>query len=245
MSQQELDLFHPQIIGVIGAMEAEIAYLRSIMHNVKTHRFGRDIVIYTGLLFDKDIVLCQSGIGKVNAAIATTLLIEHFTPDCVINTGCAGGVGAGLKVGDVVIGTHIMYHDVDVTPFGYQYGQVPKLPVFFNSNSTLMYVAEQAATVFKTANVVRGLIVSGDSFIHSKEDIARIKKQLPNPQAVEMEAAAIAQTCFEMGKPFVIIRAMSDSAEDDAKVSYDTFLVTASGNSARMVHKMIRAFSEE
>lgn len=241
MSQEVL---RPQIIGIIGAMEAEITTLRQSLHQMKEHHFGKGIVIYTGILFDKDIVLCQSGIGKVNAAIATTLLIEHFTPDCIINTGSAGGIGAGLKIGDVVIGTHTMHHDVNVTAFGYQYGQVPQLPAFFASNSTMMYVAEQAANEFQAAKVVRGLIVSGDEFVSSNERLNEIRKHFAEPQAVEMEAAAIAQTCFQFGKPFVVIRAISDSAEDDAKINFDTFIVTAAENSARMVKKMIQAFAE-
>lgn len=232
---------HGQRIGIIGAMEAEVALLRDSLNGLETHRFGKNFVVYTGQFAGKDIALCQSGIGKVNAAIATTLLKEHFAPDLVINTGSAGGIGGSLKVGDVVVGTHIMHHDVDVTAFGYQHGQVPQLPAAFVCNETLVAAAEKAACTFQAARVMHGLIVSGDSFINSKAAIEQIHARLPQPLAVEMEAAAIAQTCYQLDTPFVIIRAISDSAEDSASVSFEEFLEVAAKHSAQMVQQMIRA----
>ena len=138
-------------IAIIGAMEAEVAHLKTLLGSLKTHSFGKAATIHTGTLHGKDIVLCQSGIGKVNAAIATTLVIEHFSPDCVINTGSAGGIGKGLQVGDVVIGTQVAHHDVDVTAFGYAIGQVPQQPASYPSDLTLVHAAEQAARVFQAA----------------------------------------------------------------------------------------------
>lgn len=232
---------HGQRIGIIGAMEAEVALLRDSLNGLETHRFGKNFVVYTGQFAGKDIALCQSGIGKVNAAIATTLLKEHFAPDVVINTGSAGGIGDGLKVGDVVVGTHIMHHDVDVTAFGYQHGQVPQLPAAFACDETLVAAAEKAACTFQAARVMHGLIVSGDSFINSKTAIGQIHARLPQPLAVEMEAAAIAQTCYQLDTPFVVIRAISDSAEDSASVSFEEFLEVAAKHSAQMVQQMIQA----
>ena len=232
---------HGQRIGIIGAMEAEVALLRDSLNGLETHRFGKNFVVYTGQFAGKDIALCQSGIGKVNAAIATTLLKEHFAPDVVINTGSAGGIGGDLKVGDVVVGTHIMHHDVDVTAFGYQHGQVPQLPTAFTCDKTLVAAAEKAACTFQAARVIHGLIVSGDSFINSKTAIGQIHARLPQPLAVEMEAAAIAQTCYQLDTPFVVIRAISDSAEDSASVSFEEFLEVAAKHSAQMVQQMIQA----
>ena len=232
---------HGRRIGIIGAMEAEVALLRDSLNGLETHRFGKNFVVYTGQFAGKDIALCQSGIGKVNAAIATTLLKEHFAPDVVINTGSAGGIGGDLKVGDVVVGTHIMHHDVDVTAFGYQHGQVPQLPAAFTCDETLVATAEKAACTFQAARVIHGLIVSGDSFINSKTAIGQIHARLPQPLAVEMEAAAIAQTCYQLDTPFVVIRAISDSAEDSASVSFEEFLEVAAKHSAQMVQQMIRA----
>ena len=232
---------HGRRIGIIGAMEAEVALLRDSLNGLETHRFGKNFVVYTGQFAGKDIALCQSGIGKVNAAIATTLLKEHFAPDVVINTGSAGGIGGDLKVGDVVVGTHIMHHDVDVTAFGYQHGQVPQLPAAFTCDETLVAAAEKAACTFQAARVIHGLIVSGDSFINSKTAIGQIHARLPQPLAVEMEAAAIAQTCYQLDTPFVVIRAISDSAEDSASVSFEEFLEVAAKHSAQMVQQMIQA----
>lgn len=232
---------HGRRIGIIGAMEAEVALLRDSLNGLETHRFGKNFVVYTGQFAGKDIALCQSGIGKVNAAIATTLLKEHFAPDVVINTGSAGGIGGDLKVGDVVVGTHIMHHDVDVTAFGYQHGQVPQLPAAFTCDETLVATAEKAACTFQAARVIHGLIVSGDSFINSKTAIGQIHARLPQPLAVEMEAAAIAQTCYQLDTPFVVIRAISDSAEDSASVSFEEFLEVAAKHSAQMVQQMIQA----
>ena len=234
------ETLQPETIAIIGAMEAEVELLKNSLENLQIQVFGKSFTFYVGKYADKDIVLCQSGIGKVNAAIATTLLIEHFSPDCVINTGSAGGIGKGLKVGDVVIGTHVSHHDVDVTAFGYAHGQVPKLPVFYTSESTLVYAAEMASSAFEDAQVVRGLIVSGDQFIHDHAVIDNIVKYFPHPQAVEMEAAAIAQTCYQLGKPFVIIRAISDSADSEASISFDEFLATAALHSAQMVEELVK-----
>ena len=227
-------------VAVIGAMEQEIALLRETMGNVKTISFGK-FAAYEGELAGKHMVLALSGIGKVNAAVSTAWLIHQFEPDCVINTGSAGGLGKGLKVGDVVVGTEIAHHDVDVTAFGYVWGQVPQLPAVFVSDGLLVGKAKQAAEVFEGAAVEQGLIVSGDRFVHSSEGVAEIHKHFPEVKAVEMEAAAIAQTCHQLETPFVIIRAVSDSADEKADISFDEFLKTAAANSAKMVAEIVKS----
>lgn len=226
-------------IAVIGAMQPEIELLKSRLNNRESHRFGA-FEIHCGELHGKRIVLTLSGIGKVNAAAATATAILKFSPDCVINTGSAGGLGQGLKVGDVVIGSETAHHDVDVTAFGYAIGQVPQLPPAFASDHALVTAADRAAAAFPNASVRRGLIVSGDQFVHSSEAVAAIRKNFPDVQAVEMEAAAIAQTCAQFGLPFVVIRAVSDVADEKADVSFDEFLQTAAVHSAEMVDGMIR-----
>ncbi|AIL31985.1 5'-methylthioadenosine/adenosylhomocysteine nucleosidase [Basilea psittacipulmonis] len=229
----------PSKIAIIGAMQKEIEILKQALSNRQTHQFGA-IQIDTGRYANKDIILCLSGIGKVNASIATSLAIECFKPDCVINTGSAGGIGSGLKVGDVVIGATVAHHDVDVTAFGYDYGQVPALPTRYHSSEQLLMTAQTAAQHFDNAQVKTGLIVSGDSFIHSKEQIHTIHHHFNDAQAVEMEAASIAQTCHVLNTPFVIIRAISDSADEKADISFEEFLTIASKHSSQMVQAMIR-----
>ncbi|MDO5059479.1 MAG: 5'-methylthioadenosine/adenosylhomocysteine nucleosidase [Neisseria sp.] len=225
-------------IAVIGAMQPEIELLQGRLKNRVSHRFGA-FQIDEGELHGKRVVLSLSGIGKVNAAVATALAVNRFAPDCVINTGSAGGLGKGLKVGDVVIGTQTAHHDVDVTAFGYAVGQVPQLPAAFVSDEHLVAAAERAAAAFNGANVSRGLIASGDQFVHSSEKTAEIRAHFPDIQAVEMEAAAIAQACAQLGVPFVVIRAISDSADEKADVSFDEFLQTAGKHSAQMVDDLI------
>ena len=229
-----------QTIAVVGAMEQEIELLRESMANVKHVSFGK-FSAYEGELAGKRMVLVLSGIGKVNAAVSTSWVIHQFAPDCVINTGSAGGLGKGLKVGDVVIGETVAHHDVDVTAFGYVWGQVPQLPAVFTSDSNLIRQAEKAAQVFDGAAVTQGLIVSGDRFVHSSEGVAEIRSHFPDVKAVEMEAAAIAQTCHQLEVPFVIIRAVSDSADEKADISFEEFLKTAAVSSAKMVTEIVKS----
>ena len=228
-----------QTIAMVGAMEQEIELLRESMANVKHVSFGK-FSAYEGELAGKRMVLVLSGIGKVNAAVSTSWVIHQFAPDCVINTGSAGGLGKGLKVGDVVIGETVAHHDVDVTAFGYVWGQVPQLPAVFTSDSNLIRQAEKAVQVFEGAAVTQGLIVSGDRFVHSSEGVAEIRSHFPEVKAVEMEAAAIAQTCHQLEVPFVIIRAVSDSADEKADISFEEFLKTAAVSSAKMVTEIVK-----
>ena len=227
-------------IAVIGAMQPEIERLKGRLNGLQTHRFGA-FEIHTGQLHGKQIVLTLSGIGKANAAAAAAAAILQFAPDCVINTGSAGGLGSGLKVGDVVIGSETVHHDADATAFGYAPGQIPQLPPAFPADETLIAAAETAAAAFPHAAVTRGLIASGDQFVHSEEAAAAIRATFPAVQAVEMEAAAIAQTCFQFGIPFVVIRALSDTADEKADTSFEQFLQTAAAHSAEMVERIIAA----
>ena len=229
-----------QTIAVVGAMEQEIELLRESMTNVKHVSFGK-FSAYEGELAGKRMVLVLSGIGKVNAAVSTSWVIHQFAPDCIINTGSAGGLGKGLKVGDVVIGETVAHHDVDVTAFGYVWGQVPQLPAAFASDENLIRQAEKAAQVFEGAAVTQGLIVSGDRFVHSSEGVAEIRSHFPEVKAVEMEAAAIAQTCHQLEVPFVIIRAVSDSADEKADIRFEEFLKTAAVSSAKMVTEIVKS----
>lgn len=229
----------PQTIALIGAMPPEISLLQESLQNLRSEHLA-DFDIYCGEYAGKNVVLALSGIGKVNAALSTALVLQH-RPDFVINTGSAGGLGSGLKVGDVVIGTQTAHHDVDVTAFGYAIGHVPQMPVRFESDPALCAAAEKAAAAFEHAAVHRGLIVSGDQFVHSSESVAEVRRHFPDAQAVEMEAAAIAQSCHRFGVPFVVVRAISDLADEEADTSFETFLKTASVHSAKMVLQLIEA----
>lgn len=225
-------------VAIIGAMEQEIELLKNLMHHPKEESFG-SFSFYCGNLFNKNVILALSGIGKVNAAICTAVIIDRFKPDCIINTGSAGGLGEFLHVGDVVVGTLIAHHDVDVTAFGYKIGQVPKMRPAFESAPDLVRAAGKAAKNFAGARVHKGLIVSGDQFINGAEQVEQIRSKFFGVQAVEMEAAAIAQTCEQLDVPFVVIRAISDLANEKAGISFEEFLEQASVNSAKMVGAIV------
>lgn len=224
-------------IAIIGAMEEEIAILRSAIQIQRTiSKAGCEI--YIGTLNNIEIALLKSGIGKVSSALGTTLLLEHYAPDCVINTGSAGGLASSLNVGDIVISTEVRYHDADVTAFGYEMGQMAAAPAAFIANNALIEAATQSVTALNL-NAVKGLICSGDAFINGAENLARILKYFPTVAAVEMEAAAIAHVCHQFNTPFVVVRAISDVADKASHLSFDEFLQTAAKQSSKMVIDLV------
>ncbi|MBI9103002.1 MAG: 5'-methylthioadenosine/S-adenosylhomocysteine nucleosidase [Spirochaetales bacterium] len=225
-------------IGIIGAMEEEIELLKKKIGPLGSYTRGGN-TFYIGELHGLKIVLLKSGIGKVNATIGATLLMSRYNPICIINTGSAGAVFRDLEIGDVVISSDVVHHDVDVTAFDYAYGQVPQMPPTFLPHEDLIKMAEDAAKQLPGINVSRAGIATGDSFMNDQDEIQKIRDLFPTVAAIEMEAAAIAQTCHQFNKPFVIIRAISDKADAGAAVSFETFIKKAADNSAKMVLEMI------
>ena len=225
-------------IGIIAAMDEEVAVLRDKIENRQTITLGGS-EIYTGQLNGVDVALLKSGIGKVAAAMGTTLLLEHCKPDVVINTGSAGGLASTLKVGDIVVSDEARYHDADVTAFGYEYGQLPGCPAGFKADEKLVAAAESCISALKL-NAVRGLIVSGDAFINGAEGLAKIRHNFPQAVAVEMEATGIAHVCHSFGVPFVVVRAISDVADKESHLSFDEFLVVAAKQSSLMVETLVQ-----
>ena len=222
-------------IGIVGAMAQEVEILSGLMTD-KTETRVASAVILEGKINGKAVALLQSGIGKVAAAIGTAALLQLTKPDAVLNTGSAGGVARGLKVGDIVISDETRYHDVDVTAFGYEKGQLPANPAAFLSDKKLADLAEKVAQE-QGQSVKRGLICSGDSFINSEQKIAQIKADFPNVTAVEMEATAIAQVCHAFNVPFVVVRAISDAGDGEASLSFEEFLPLAAKQSSRILRK--------
>ena len=224
-------------IGIVGAMAQEVEILSGLMTD-KTETRVASAVILEGKINGKAVALLQSGIGKVAAAIGTAALLQLTKPDAVLNTGSAGGVARGLKVGDIVISDETRYHDVDVTAFGYEKGQLPANPAAFLSDKKLADLAEKVAQE-QGQSVKRGLICSGDSFINSEQKIAQIKADFPNVTAVEMEATAIAQVCHAFNVPFVVVRAISDAGDGEASLSFEEFLPLATKQSSALVLGML------
>ncbi|MCL6326677.1 5'-methylthioadenosine/S-adenosylhomocysteine nucleosidase [Pectobacterium polaris] len=224
-------------VGIIGAMEQEVTLLRDRIENRQTfQRAGCEI--YTGQINGVDVALLKSGIGKVSAALGTTLLLEYSKPDVVINTGSAGGLAPTLNVGDIVISDEVRYHDADVTAFGYEPGQMAGCPAAFLADEKLITLAQEVIAELQL-NAVRGLVVSGDAFINGAEPLARIRTTFPKAIAVEMEATAIAHVCHQFAVPFVVVRAISDVADKASHLSFDEFLSVAAQQSTRMVEAIL------
>ncbi|MDR2178209.1 MAG: 5'-methylthioadenosine/S-adenosylhomocysteine nucleosidase [Treponema sp.] len=234
------------MIGIIGAMEDEITMIRDWMNGGGTSVTG-GFEFYQGTLEENPVVLLRCGIGKVNAAVGCALLIDHFKPALVINTGSAGGIGGGLQFGDAVISTGLCYHDVDVTGFGYAPGQVPGQPAIFPVEESLVDRAETAVRELKaekslphTFNYVRGIIASGDIFMREPEKIDKVRKTFPNVLAVEMEGAAIAHTCGLFSVPSLIIRSLSDIAGVESPITSEQYLPVAARHSAEIVRRIVK-----
>jgi adenosylhomocysteine nucleosidase len=225
-------------VAIIGAMEEEVSILRDKMTDREEITIA-NCEFSTGKLNGVHVILLKSGIGKVNAAMSTTILLERFKPNYVINTGSAGGFLPSLNVGDVVISTEVRHHDVDVTAFGYEYGQVPGLPPAFLADKKLVQIAEKSAENISDVQVVKGLIATGDSFMNDSDRVEFVRQQFKELYAVEMEAAAIAQVCYQFNTPFVIIRALSDIAGKESNVSFEQFLQTAALHSANLVMNIV------
>ncbi|MGM0828447.1 MAG: 5'-methylthioadenosine/S-adenosylhomocysteine nucleosidase [Bacillota bacterium] len=227
-------------IAIIGAMEEEVALLRENISNPTVETIA-GCEYTSGTMKDKEVILLRSGIGKVNAAMSTAVLLQHYKPDCIINTGSAGGFDPSLNVGDVVISTEVRHHDVDVTAFGYEYGQVPQLPAAFTADEKLMQTAIDSVKELGNAQVVSGLIATGDSFMNDPKRVEAIRDKFAGLQAVEMEAAAIAQVAHQFNVPFVIIRSLSDIAGKESDVSFEQYLEKAALHSAKMVMSIVKS----
>ncbi len=226
--------------GIIGAMEPEVAILKAKLTNGETSSHA-GYTFYQGQIDNNDVVIVQSGIGKVAAALATAILIDKFQPDYIVNTGSAGGFDATLNVGDIVVSSEVRYHDVDVTAFGYEIGQLPENPAAYIPHKTLITAAKAGINELKNIQTMVGLITTGDTFMTKDDDIAKARKNFPTMAAVEMEGAAIAQTCHQFNLPFVIIRSLSDIAGKESPTSFDEYLETASVNSSQLVINMLKA----
>lgn len=227
------------MIAIIGAMDEEIALLLTKIE-VQSDEMIANSRFIQGKLEGKEVVLLKSGIGKVNAAMATTILHERYQPTAVINTGSAGGLDTSLSIGDIVISDRVVHHDVDVTAFDYQYGQIPSMPLYFESDQNLINIVEKTIQSINQVNCKQGLIATGDSFIQKPEAVQKIREQFPDVIAAEMEAVAIAQVCHQYQTPFVVIRALSDIAGKESAQSFDQFIDQAARHAAELIIKVVK-----
>ncbi len=228
-------------IGIIGAMDEEVARLKSQVNLISQKKII-DIDFFIGNLHGKNVVLVRSGIGKVNAAVCTQVLIDLYGVDCVINTGVAGGLHPDLKIGSVVISKDTVQHDFDTSPMGDPIGVIPRSrESFFKADPNLVELAQQVChKLVGNENVFVGRIATGDQFICDPAQVNRIR-ELFDAYCVEMEGAAIAQTCYLNRVPFVIIRAISDNSDEEAHISYEQFVERCAQLSAEAVEEIVRA----
>lgn len=220
-------------------MDQEVTLLKQSLTDVKVSEYAH-LAFYSGTLHGVEVVVVKCGIGKVAASVATTVMIDRFAPDYVVNTGSAGGFDTSLSIGDLVIGSGVQHHDVDVTHFGYALGQVYGMPDIYPCEERLIRAAESAAEEVLHVKSKRGLICTGDQFIGCDEAASRLRDLIPAMAAVEMEGAAIGQTCFMLNTPFLVIRSLSDIAGVTSTVSFKSYLDTAGKNSAELVMGMIQ-----
>ena len=229
-------------LGIIGAMEEEIETLLSAMTE-KASAEHAGSVFYAGKLENTDVVVVKGGIGKVNAALCAQILCSCYQITHLVNTGIAGSLSAKLDIGDLVISRDAMYHDFDCHAFGYPVGLVPGMPLTYPANDTMIAYAREAAEQIQPGHCVVGRIASGDQFVCDtalKDHIIHVTEAL----CTEMEGAAIAQTAYRNKIPFVILRAISDKADDSAEMDYPSFEKLAAHRCADVTKYLARKLQE-
>ena len=227
------------ILGIVSAMQEELdLLLKDMTINEETKK--ANMTFYKGTLDNKDIIAVVCGIGKVNAAVCSQILISEFNVTSIINVGVAGGIGKDIYPGDVVVATNLVQHDMDTTVFGDPHGQIPRLDTFdFKCDETLVKASLDACEEIKEINTFSGRIISGDQFISSVEKIQWFEKEF-NAMACEMEGASIAQVCYLNNIPFVVIRSISDNANNGAHMDYEKFIPIAVRNSTILLKNIIQ-----
>ena len=226
-------------IGIIGAMEVEVAILKEKMEDVRIIKKA-SMDFYEGILAGKKVVVVRSGIGKVNAGICAQILADVFSVDAIINTGIAGSLNKNINIGDIVLSTDVVQHDMDATGFGYRKGQIPQMPVFFfNADDNLRRLAaEVCKEVNPDIQVFEGRIASGDQFVCDQDVKNRIVSEF-SAYATEMEGAAIGQAAYLNEIPFLVVRAISDKADGSAQMDYNEFEKAAVDHSVRLTLNML------
>lgn len=226
-------------IGIIGAMEVEVAILKEKMEDVRIIKKA-SMDFYEGILAGKKVVVVRSGIGKVNAGICAQILADVFSVDAIINTGVAGSLNKNINIGDIVLSTDVVQHDMDATGFGYRKGQIPQMPVFFfNADDNLRRLAaEVCKEVNPDIQVFEGRIASGDQFVCDQDVKNRIVSEF-SAYATEMEGAAIGQAAYLNEIPFLVVRAISDKADGSAQMDYSEFEKAAVDHSVRLTLNML------
>lgn len=230
------------MLGIIGAMDEEVSKLKEKMTDVEIKKKA-SMDFYRGKLMGKDVVVVRSGIGKVNAGICTQILVDEYLVDGVINTGIAGSLNADIDIGDMVLATDTVQHDVDATGFGYELGVIPRMETStFIADEKLRDLAKECCErVNPDIKVFCGRVVSGDQFVSDKAKKQYILENFKG-YCTEMEGAAIAQAAYLNNIPFLIIRAISDKADDSATEDYPTFEAKAIEHSVKLMIELVEKY---
>ena len=232
------------MLGIIGAMDEEVAKIKERLENVEIQTFG-GMDFYKGNFEGKSVVVVRSGIGKVNAAVCAQILADRYQVSGIVNTGIAGSLMAKIDIGDIVLSTDALQHDMDATNFGYPAGQIPRMDVLsFPADPKLLALAKVCCgRVNPEIHTYEGRVVSGDQFISDQKKKDWLIETF-HGYCTEMEGAAIAQAAYLNGIPFLIIRAISDKADNSANVDYPTFEAQAIIHSVNLMLEMIRCYEE-
>ena len=229
------------MLGIIGAMDVEVKELREMMQDPQAQTVA-GMTFYQGTIKGKEVVVVRSGIGKVNAGLCSQILVDRYHVDGIINTGIAGSLRNEINIGDIVLSTTAVQHDMDASGFGYAVGEIPQMGIKeFPADEKLRALAEECS---KKANpdiqVFCGRVASGDQFISSKEKKNWISANF-DAFCTEMEGAAIAQAAYLNNIPYLVVRAISDKADDSANMDYSEFEAKAVENSVRLMAAMLEA----
>jgi len=222
-------------IGIVLAMKEELESIRKYLKNErKISIFNLDF--YDGYIYDTNCILVECGIGKVNAARTTQILIDNLKVDMIINIGVAGGLTNELNIGDIVIGTKLVQHDFDITSFGHEKGFISGVGKYIDSDLNLVSLVKEVAKkdTFKNNHIVEGVIASGDIFCTDPLMAQKIHNKF-NALCVEMEGASIAQVCYLCNIPFIVLRSISDTPNGNNEVDFDTFLTDSSNIIANLL----------
>ncbi|MEI7027844.1 5'-methylthioadenosine/adenosylhomocysteine nucleosidase [Paenibacillus sp. y28] len=226
-------------IGLIGAMQEEIELMQQVLEQQESVQKA-GISFIKGQYAGKNVILCRCGVGKVNAAVCTQLLVDHFQVDVVLFTGVAGALDPSLDIGDIVISTDCIQHDMDASVLGFPRGTIPFAEVsVFEAEPELVKLAADCSRKVFEGRTLEGRILSGDQFIASRETVKQLYEELGGA-CTEMEGAAVAQVCVMNKVPFVIIRSMSDKADGSAHVNFAEFTVRASANSHQIIEQILQ-----
>jgi adenosylhomocysteine/aminodeoxyfutalosine nucleosidase len=223
-------------IAIMGAMPEEIAPILEKVGTYTTTHYAQNI-FYECSYHGHELVVAYSKIGKVFSTLTAAMMIEKFRAEVLLFSGVAGGINPDLNIGDLIVATALCQHDLDITAFGHPHGFVPEGAQFIKAEEDLIAIANRVATEMKVT-LKEGIIATGDQFVHSQERKNWIEETF-NADALEMEGTSVAVVCEALGVPFLILRAISDTADMDASFNFDEFLESSAQESATFIMKMV------